>query len=149
MFTDKSLKLEKINKISYYINKNKPLMFLIVAIFCCYFVHKIIFWFCNIDLNLKVFNCSLENLYIYFGIFSIIMILILSIIKQKNIDIVGNTSMLLTTIKMLVCGIIVKTYLNQNSFKNTSEKWNFLTIFIIFLVLETVITIYLLNKKEI
>lgn len=75
------------------------------------------------------------------------MIVLLSIIKQKNIDIVGNVSMLLTVLKMLVCGIL-KTLLNDNSFKNSLEKKNFLITFLIFLVLETVITIYLLNRKE-
>lgn len=147
MFTDKLLKLEKINKSINIKYIKKPLIFLIVAIFCTYLIHKIIFFIFDLKINLLVFNCSLEKLYFCFGLYSIFMIVFLSIIKQKNIDIVGNVSMLLTVLKMLVCGIL-KTLLNDNSFKNSLEKKNFLITFLIFLVLETVITIYLLNRKE-
>lgn len=148
MFIDKSQKLAKINKSINIKHIKKPLLFIIVAIFCSYLIHKSIFLVFDIKLNLSVFNFSLEELYFYFGIYSLLMIVLLSVIKQKNIDIVGNVSMLLTVIKMLVCGIL-KTVLNNDSFKNSIEKKNFLITFLVFLTLETVVTIYLLNKKEV
>lgn len=147
MFIDKLTKLEKINKSINIHYIKKPLIFLIVAIFCCYLIHELIFFIFDLKINLLVFNCSLKKLYVFFGLYSIFMIVLLSFIKQKNIDIVGNVSMLMIVFKMLVCGII-KTLINDNSFKNSLEKKNFLITFLIFLVLETAVTIYLLNKKE-
>lgn len=93
------------------------------------------------------YNYSIEILFLFFGILSTIIVLMLVRIKKKSIDYVGMSFLLLTSVKMVISYIfslpIVST-LNTNKI----EKANFFFIFIYFLILETVITIKLLNQKQ-
>ena len=117
---------------------------LIIAII--YLIHKFIF--SVFKYNENSFICSLEQLYLFFGLFSITIELILIRVKEKNIDIVGNVFLLLTLIKMMVCFAFGSSILKQGIKENSLQKWNFLILFLVFLTIETVLTIIMLNKKE-
>lgn len=90
---------------------------------------------------------TLVQLYGFFSVCSLVIIFILIIIKQKNINSVGNAFMLLTCLKILIAYALLHPILNE-AYKNVpSEKINFFVTFAIFLTIETLITIRLVNKK--
>ena len=124
--------------------KSVGVLALIIGII--YLVHKLVF--SVFKFNENNFTYSLEQLYLFFGLFSIIIGLILIKVKEKNIDIVGNVFLLLTLIKMMFCFVLGSSILKQITENNSLQKWNFLALFLIFLAIETVMTIILLNKKE-
>ena len=126
----------------------KPLGYLLLAIMFFYFLHSMVFKFLNISLNQNIFKYSLQELYLYFSVFSIIIIALIIKIKQKNIDLVGNVFLLTTCVKLIVCFLLIRTSIDNPNFNHSLEKWNFLSMFMIFLILETVTTIVILNKKK-
>ena len=123
----------------------KAIAILVPIVALVYLIHKFIFSL--FKFNESTFIYSLEQLYLFFGLFSIIIELILIKVKEKNIDIVGNVFLLLTLIKMMFCFALGSTILKQVTENNSFQKWNFLVLFLIFLTIETVLTIRILNKK--
>ena len=126
----------------------KPLFYLSIIFVGLYFIHLSIFNIFELNLKSDIFNYSLEQLYIGFSIASIVIIAILIIIKQKNIDLVGNVFLLLTCIKMVAVFLFIRTSLNNPVFNHSIEKWNYFTLFFIYLIIETITTIFILNKKK-
>lgn len=119
---------------------------LILVIAGLYCIHRISFSFFGLDTTL--FEYSLEKLYLFFGIFSTAIIIFLLKVKQKDLDIVGNTFLVITSIKMVACYILARPILENVTQEKSLEKWNFFFLFLVFLMLETVATILLVNKKE-
>jgi hypothetical protein len=68
--------------------------------------------------------------------------------KEKNIDSVGQTFLLLTSIKMVVAYVLLHPILQSTNQLLTAEKVNFFITFALFLTIETVVTIRILNKKQ-
>jgi len=125
----------------------KPLLLvLVLTVSLCLFNHLIISteFFSS---KYVLYTFSLQFIYTIFGLFSIVILAILFIINKRNKDIVGLTFLLLTSLKMGICGFIFSEIITSNN-KNTTERINFFYIFILFLAIETLITIHLLNKKQ-
>jgi hypothetical protein len=76
------------------------------------------------------------------------LILVLDKVKQKSINSVGYTFLLLTTIKMAIAYVFLKPILAANLEKTPTEKMSFFIIFIYFLTIETYVTIRILNNKQ-
>lgn len=93
------------------------------------------------------FLYSIPQLYACFFCGSFVIVFILILVKQKNIDSVGNTFMLLTCVKMVLAYALLYPILNAKHPEIALEKANFFIVFAIFLTLETIITIRILNKK--
>ena len=119
---------------------------LIMVIALLYGMHRVFFSFFEFDTT--QFKYSLLQLYLFFGLCSVVIIALLLVIRQKDLDIVGNTFLLATTIKMVACYLVARPILTNITQGNPLEKWNFFFLFILFLLLETVVTIVILNKKE-
>ncbi len=119
---------------------------LILVIVAFYILHKSLFSF--LEFKTEYFRYSLEKLYLFFGAFSVIIVFILIKIRAKDLDIVGNSFLLLTSLKMIVCYIIGSSILKSTTTEDFIEKWNFFTLFIVFLLTETIVTILLLNKED-
>ena len=123
-----------------------PLLVLIIAI-PLFFVHNYILEVLKTPKELSFFSFSTLQLYCFFSSCSVIIITILLFVKKKNLDIVGNFFLLLTMIKMGFAYVLLHT-IGQNTHALLSfEKKNFFITFILFLAIETLITIRLLNKK--
>lgn len=118
-------------------------LMLAIAVFYC--IHKVLFSFFGLDTT--NFEYSLLQLYLFFAVFSIAIIILLLKVRQKNLDIVGNTFLLVTSVKMVVCYVFGRPILKNITQENPLEKWNFFTLFVLFLILETIVTIGILNKK--
>lgn len=125
----------------------KAIVVLSAIIVVIYLLHQFIFSILNI--NDAVFKYSLFQLYVFFGCFSITIEIVLLVIKQKNIDLVGNVFLILTLIKMMFCFVLGNSILNQTNSTTITQKNNFLALFFMFLMIETVSTIKMLNSKEI
>lgn len=105
--------------------------------------HLIIFPFVASSTN---FMYAIPFLYGFFSACALVIIFILIRIKQKNIDSVGNTFMLLTCIKMVVAYVLLHPILNTSHNNLNAEKANFFLIFATLLVIETIVAIRMLNK---
>jgi hypothetical protein len=113
-----------------------------------YLVHKLFFVFSKLNVSTDSFNYSIETLYLFFGIFSLSTLFILIKVKQKNIDYVGYTFLLLTFIKMGMAYVLLSTILNATHQDVKLEKINFFAVFALFLAIETALTIRLLNNNQ-
>lgn len=112
-----------------------------------FFGNKLILQSEAFNQNFELFSYSLETIYAIFCAFSVIILVTLLIVNSRNKDIVGLTFLLITSIK---AGILLFVFSDviASSNKNTVEKFNFFIVFILFLAIETLITIRLLNKKQ-
>ncbi|WP_309607923.1 hypothetical protein [Flavobacterium sp.] len=126
----------------------KPFGILLLILLTLYTIHKSILTFTLLKFEAAIFEFSLEKLYLLFSIMTIIIILILIKVKQKSLDNVGMTFLLITSIKMIIYYVIGRSIINQVNSENQLEKWNYFAMFIIFLLIETVFTIYLLNAEN-
>jgi len=91
---------------------------------------------------------SVEELYGLFFLFTAVILAILIVISQKGVDNVGFTYLFLTGGKMLIAYVLMQPILNVKHAFAFSEKINFFVIFILFLIIETVLTIRMLNNKQ-
>ncbi len=130
------------------IKKYKPLFEVFFLSIIAFLIHKILFFSIGNPNSEKTFHYSLNTLYIFFSIFSLFIVGILTIVKEKNIDNVGNTYLLVTLIKMGISYILLYPILQGTKTFMTTEKTNFIIVFLVFLTIETVVTIRILNKKQ-
>jgi hypothetical protein len=124
----------------------KPVLNLTGIAALVYVMHKIVFHFLVID-DLD-FYYSLEKLYLLFYTLSTIVFLIVLQVKKRSFDNVGMSFLLSTSVKMIFCFLILKPILKTSSAENTLEKMNFFVIFMLFLAIETILTIRILNEKQ-
>ena len=93
------------------------------------------------------FQYSLYELYGFFFSCAAVIMVILIGVRSKNIDSVGNTFMLLTCVKLLLAYWMLRPILSAYPNGAALEKTNFFIIFALFLCMETIVTIRLLNKN--
>ena len=129
-----------------YLKKLFPFLALLGIAFLLYIIHKTIFYVFNI--NDERFHYSLEILYLFFFVLSAIILKVLIIIKERSFDNVGMSFLLATSIKMVFCYLILRPILQIHNTENAAEKINFLLMFIVFLTIETLFTIRLVNEKQ-
>ncbi|WNM19693.1 hypothetical protein [Flavobacterium capsici] len=118
---------------------------LAILLFC---IHKVFFFFYFPKEAIQSFIYSLELLYLFFGFSSVLIVFLLVKINQKNINNVGYTFLLVTSVKMALAYFFLQPILNSNSEYIKIQKINFFIIFIVFLAIETTVTIKMLNKKQ-
>jgi hypothetical protein len=112
-----------------------------------FFGNKLILQTESFSQNFELFSHSLETIYTVLCIFSVIILVILLIVNSRNKDVVGLTYLLITSIKAGIIFFIFSGIISSSN-KNTVERINFFIVFILFLAIETLITIRLLNKKQ-
>jgi len=130
------------------LQKFKSIFTLLVLGTIGYLIHKTAFYFWVPKLYQDNFVYTLELLYLFFFFFAAFLVLVLDKVKQKSINSVGYTFLLLTTLKMGVAYIFLKPILAVNLEKTPTEKMSFFIIFIYFLTIETYVTIRILNNKQ-
>ena len=127
------------------VNKTLFLVLILLTVLF-YLVHVQVTHF--IGVNPSAFYYSLELEYCCFALATAVIVFVLQKIKQKNFDTVGLIFLWITSIKMIACFFAVRPILQLESPTASIEKINFFVIFILFLAIETAITIYLLNEKK-
>jgi hypothetical protein len=124
----------------------KPLLRVILLAGLTYFLHKIVFYVFKISDS--AFLYSIETLYLIFLGLSIIVVSVLLKVKERSFDNVGMSFLLGTSIKMIFCYLVLKPILQASNVNIGIEKKNFFIMFILFLAIETIITIRILNEKQ-
>ncbi|HLF52439.1 hypothetical protein [Flavobacterium sp.] len=128
--------------------KYRPILEALIIAVPLYIVHKIIFNVSNLAKTAETFEYSLEQLFGFFSVASVLILFILVKIREKNLDNVGYSFLLLTSLKMAVSYFLLRPILQNGNHSQESEKINFFIIFMLFLAIETIITIRLLNNKQ-
>ncbi len=124
----------------------KPILNLILLAGIAYLLHNLIFVL--MEINDTAFLYSIETLYLLFLGMSTLVFIVLLNVKERSFDNVGMSFLLGTSVKMVLCYLILKPILRINSHENVLEKVNFFGMFVLFLTIETVLTIRILNKKQ-
>jgi len=128
--------------------KIRPLLNVLVAALVGLAVHEALFWLWIPRVYETDFIYSLPELYTGFGVFSLVIVFLLQLVKDKSIDNVGFSYLLLTGIKMVVAYVFMLPILALHLAKTPTEKMSFFSVFIYFLIIETVVTIRILNNKQ-
>lgn len=126
---------------------NKTLFLVLIPLTVLfYLVHLQVLHFISVKPSTFYYSLKLE--YCCFALASALIVFVLQKIKQKNFDTVGLIFLWITSIKMIACFFAVRPILQLESPTASIEKINFFVIFILFLAIETAITINLLNEKK-
>lgn len=128
--------------------KTKPLFTIILIAVLGLIIHKLIFFILVAKTIEDNFIYSIPLLYGLFSIFSLLIVGVLIKVKERNIDNVGHTFLLLTSIKLVVAYLLIHPILKASLHQTPLEKINFFIIFIYFLATETILTIRILNNKH-
>lgn len=130
------------------LKKYRPILEVVVISIIIFLGHKLIFFLNENHPNLQDFYFPIEVIYGFFFFCSSILMLILVKVKEKNIDNVGYTFLLVTCVKMGLSYLLLSPILNSGNVNLRYEKINFFFIFAFFLAIETVVTIRMLNTKQ-
>ena len=126
----------------------QSVLLLVLVAFSAFIIHKLTFYLLNFLTIENQFQYSILTLYSYFTFLSLVIIIILFFIKRKEINNVGNSFMLLTILQMPFAYLLLHSILNSSSKHALFEKINFFIIFLLFLAIETVVSIRILNNKQ-
>ncbi|WP_396186395.1 hypothetical protein [Flavobacterium sp.] len=130
------------------LKKFQPILEVLILSSVVYLIHKLVFFLNNDNPKLQGFNFSIETIYEFFFICSVIIVFILIIVKEKNIDNVGYTFLLVTCVKMAVSYAVLSPILQSRNTNVSIEKLNFFLVFALFLTIETIVTARILNNKQ-
>lgn len=111
-----------------------------------YIIHQLVFLLPSLEAAQKSFYFSITFLYVLFFIFSKAILFIVKKVSEKSFDNTGMVFMIATFVKTGIVYFIVKPIIDLQN--NQIEKLNVFFIFICFLLIETVITMRILNKKQ-
>ncbi len=125
----------------------KPLLLCTLIASIAFVLHKGIFYLFMPAKIETLFVYSIPMLYLFFYVCSLIILFILIKVNENNINNVGYTYLLVTCIKMGIAYFFLRPILNSSAAYHSEEKTNFFIIFLLFLAIETVITIRILNKN--
>ncbi len=123
------------------------LSFLLFAVIL-YGVHKLIFSFFGTDLEIANFHYSLEYLYAFFAAMGVMIIFSLIMVFKSAPEFVGMAFLVATNINLVFSYIIVRPILARTTENVKIEKVNFFVIFIVFLLIEIVITAKMLKNSR-
>jgi hypothetical protein len=129
------------------LKKFQPILEVLILSSVVYLIHKLVFFLNDDNPKLQGFNFSIETIYEFFFICSVIIVFILIIVKEKNIDNVGYTFLLVTCVKMAVSYAVLSPILDSGNPNLSIEKLNFFLVFALFLTIETIVTARILNNK--
>lgn len=130
------------------LKKFQPILEVLFLSALVYLIHKLVFFLNDDNPKLQGFNFSIETIYEFFFSCSVIIVFILIKVKEKNIDNVGYTFLLVTCVKMAVSYVVLYPILHSENPNVSIEKLNFFIIFALFLTIETIVTVRILNNKQ-
>lgn len=128
--------------------KYRPILEILLLSIVVYLLHKLVFFLNDNNPKFQNFHFPIEVVDGFFFICSVIILFILIKVKEKNIDNVGYTFLLVTFIKMGISYAVLFPILHSGNPNIKIEKLNFFVIFALFLTIETIVTARILNKKQ-
>ena len=130
------------------LSKLKPILDILIFALLGFAIQKLCFYLFVSRAFEDAFVYSILTLYSFFFCFSVAILFALQKIKEVNIDYVGYSFLLLTSLKIGAAFIFAKPIMGNNLPQTPIEKLNFFVIFIYFLAIETYLTIRILNNKQ-
>lgn len=119
-----------------------------IAITAVFFgLHKLVFQFFFPETE-NAYHFSLLTLYGFFGLCCALITLVSVILKNYSINSVGQVFLLTTFLQILACFAVFYTPINTSGTIIKTEKPNFIIVFLLFLAIETILTVRLLNKNQ-
>jgi len=128
--------------------KYQPILEVLFLSVVVYFVHKLVFFLNENNPKFQNFHFPIEVEYGFFFVCSVVILLVLIKVKEKNIDNVGYTFLLVTFVKMALSYAVLSPILDSGNSNVRIEKLNFFIIFALFLTIETIVTARILNNKR-
>jgi len=126
----------------------QPLLEVFIAAILCFGIHNLFFHYNLNNPNYQHFNFSLTTIYGFFLTCSLVIILLLLFVKKRSIDSVGFTFLFATCLKIAISFALLMPILNSNNSNIGYEKINFFIVFTIFLTIETVVAVRILNNNQ-
>ena len=130
------------------IKQYQPIFEILIASISAFIIHKVAFFFLNYLTIETTFQYSLFQVYLFFLICSISIVLILIEVKKRDIDNVGNGFLLLTLLKIGIAFLFANPIVSSASKFIEIERMDFFVVIAVFLTIETVVTIRILNNKQ-
>jgi hypothetical protein len=130
------------------LKKYQPILEVIATATLAFILHKLFFYLNNDNPRFQNFHTSIETLYGLFCSFSMIIIYILMQVKKHSHENVGYVFLLVTCMKMGIAYTVLSPILNSGNPNVAIQKINFFIIFALFLAIETVVTIRILNNEQ-
>ena len=130
------------------IKEYQPIFEILLTSLVAFLVHKLAFFFLDYSTIENSFQYTLFQVYSFFLICSIFIVLILIQVKKRDINNVGNGFLLLTLLKIGIAFIFANPIVSSTSKFKEMERMDFFIVFAIFLTIETVVTIRILNNKQ-
>jgi hypothetical protein len=130
------------------LKKYRPLIEVVSLSILVYSIHKLVFFLNENHPKLQGFHFPIEVVYGFFFISSLLIIFILIKVYEKSIDNVGFTFLLLTCLKIGISYVVLLPILNSGNPNLRTEKIDFFIIFALFLTIETIVTVRMLNNKQ-
>ena len=128
--------------------KHNSLFTVLIAAIIGLIVHKTISHFIIPKEFEDSFIYSTLLLYILFALLSLVIVSLLKKVKETSENSVGYAFLAFTTLKMAIAYAFLRPIIHTNLPKTPTEKMNFFIVFIYFLVIETSLTIRILNNKQ-
>ena len=125
----------------------QPLFLVLVISVTALVIHKLLFAILFPQVA-PAFVYSLVTLYGFFYILSTVILLILIKVSRVTIDNFGFLFISLTTFKIGIAYFFLRPILKVNLPHSGFEKANFLFVFLLFLAIETIIAVKILNNKQ-
>jgi hypothetical protein len=125
-----------------------PLLLTFLAALAFYVINKLLFLLPDAATHYDTYTYSVETLFLFFTACSLIVVLILIKVHQKLPDSAGYAFISATTVKMGICYFMMRPILKSAPANGNFEKINFFVLFLLFLAIETAVTVRLLNKKQ-
>lgn len=126
----------------------KSISLLIAISIILFGIHKIIFTFFELENSEIKFKYPLVSLYSLFTTATLLIYIISILISKKNFDVVGMSFMLITSVKTIIFYVLIRSVVKGTFQINHIEKINFMITFFLFLAIETIFVIRLLNPKK-
>ena len=128
--------------------KYRPILEVLLLSMVVYLLHKVVFFLNDNNPKFQNFHFPIEVVDGFFFVCSVIILFIFIKVKEKNIDNVGYTFLLVTFIKMGISYAVLSPILHSGNPNVKIEKLNFFVIFALFLTIETIVTARILNNKQ-
>lgn len=121
----------------------KTLLYIIIPVFL---IHISVFQIPFFKEGNTTFHYSIPLLYLIYFSFSVITLFILSLIAKKSFENIGFAFLFLSSSQIGLSYLLIQPILESTS-NNAIEKWNFFLIMFLFIAIQSILTVRILNKK--
>lgn len=124
----------------------KPIRYVVLFSILAFLLHSYCLSHSAYSGEVAEWHNPLIEIYLFFGVCSVFIVFAFLVISIKDIDNAGNSFLLLTILKMIVAYGYFYSMLTSDAPEN-HEKINFFIVFAVFLTVETIISVRILNDK--